>query len=152
MERNVRHRLAAAAAVAEQRERERRLTRPTLVLVKQDPRKWLEAMIEASRRELIPSWEDARARDHGIDRDDLADDMDLASAEFAQGLELQLLDREKHLLDEIQSAVRRIEDGTYGICEGCGVQIPPKRLAAQPTATLCVQCKEDEERDAKRFA
>ena len=50
------------------------------------------------------------------------------------------------LLAEIDAALGRIEDGTYGTCVNCGAQIPPERLEAMPWATLCIQCKRKEER------
>ncbi len=49
-------------------------------------------------------------------------------------------------LKEIERALRKIDDGTYGRCERCGVQIPAGRLKVMPFAALCVACKEQEER------
>jgi len=107
-------------------------------------------MIEESKRQLLASSKRTQARHSSIDRDDLADDLDLANAEYLQSLTFQLLDREKFALDELQSALDRIEDGTFGICDRCGGEISEKRLTARPTSTLCIQCKEDEEREVKR--
>lgn len=50
------------------------------------------------------------------------------------------------LLTAIDSALNRIEDGTYGTCVNCGAQIAPERLEAMPWATLCIDCKRREER------
>jgi DnaK suppressor protein len=50
------------------------------------------------------------------------------------------------LLTAIDSALNRIEDGTYGTCVNCGAQIAPERLEAMPWATLCIDCKRKEER------
>jgi DnaK suppressor protein len=50
------------------------------------------------------------------------------------------------LLAEIDAALGRIENGTYGTCVNCGAQIPPERLEAMPWATLCIECKRKEER------
>ena len=52
-----------------------------------------------------------------------------------------ILDNEKTLLVEVQQALARIENGTYGICSNCGQPIPEKRLEAIPWATLCVTCE-----------
>ena len=52
-----------------------------------------------------------------------------------------ILDTEKTLLAEVQQALARIENGTYGICSNCGQPIPEKRLEAIPWATLCVTCE-----------
>jgi DnaK suppressor protein len=50
------------------------------------------------------------------------------------------------LLVAIDSALARIEDGTFGTCVNCGAQIAPERLEAMPWATLCIDCKRKEER------
>ncbi len=52
-----------------------------------------------------------------------------------------ILDNEKTLLAEVQQALARIENGTYGICSNCGQPIPEKRLEAIPWATLCLTCE-----------
>jgi len=49
-------------------------------------------------------------------------------------------------LEEINQALVRIEAGTFGVCQSCGSDIPPKRLERIPDASLCVQCKEQEEK------
>lgn len=51
-------------------------------------------------------------------------------------------DDEQHTLDEIDAALRRLADGTYGVCVDCGRGIPAARLDARPTATRCVDCAE----------
>jgi DnaK suppressor protein len=50
------------------------------------------------------------------------------------------------LLAAVDSALARIDEGTYGTCVNCGAQIPPERLEAMPWATLCIECKRKEER------
>ena len=52
-----------------------------------------------------------------------------------------ILDNEKTLLAEVQQALARIENGTYGYCSNCGQPIPEKRLEAIPWATLCLTCE-----------
>ena len=56
-------------------------------------------------------------------------------------VEQAILDNEKTLLAEVQQALARIDNGTYGICSNCGQPIPEKRLEAIPWATLCVTCE-----------
>jgi RNA polymerase-binding transcription factor len=56
-------------------------------------------------------------------------------------MEQAILDNERTLLAEVQQALARIENGTYGICSNCGQPIPEKRLEAIPWATLCVTCE-----------
>jgi DnaK suppressor protein len=59
---------------------------------------------------------------------------------------LGLSERERGMLREIDEALDRIDEGTYGICEECGEPIAETRLKALPYATLCVDCKADRER------
>jgi DnaK suppressor protein len=71
---------------------------------------------------------------------------DAGSDNFEQEFALDLMDSEKKMLAEINNALRRIEEGTYGICEGKGEQIPKARLNAIPWAQYCVQCAELKEK------
>lgn len=59
---------------------------------------------------------------------------------------LRLRSRESRLIRKIKSALERIEDGTYGICEVCGDNISVKRLLARPVTSKCIECKEREEK------
>jgi len=56
-----------------------------------------------------------------------------------------IAEMESNAVDEIEKAIRRLDDGTYGICQECGARIPAARLKALPSATLCVRCKASEE-------
>jgi DnaK suppressor protein len=70
---------------------------------------------------------------------------ELGSGNFDQELTLSLLGSEKDALDQIEAAIGRIEDGSYGRCETCGVKIPKSRLEAIPYAARCVQCSSQRE-------
>ena len=70
-----------------------------------------------------------------------ADPNDRASQESDMSLELRNRDRERKLIKKIDESIARIEDGEYGYCDSCGVEIGLKRLEARPTATLCIDCK-----------
>ena len=70
---------------------------------------------------------------------------ELGSGNFDQELTLTLLGSENDALDQIEAAIERIEDGSYGQCETCGVKIPKSRLEAIPYAALCVQCASQRE-------
>jgi len=65
---------------------------------------------------------------------------DLGSDNFEQEFTLGLMEAEEGTLMQIEAALERIEEGTYGICEECGVKIPKKRLNALPFALMCVKC------------
>ncbi len=71
---------------------------------------------------------------------------DIGSDNFEQEFTLSLMESEEETLAYVESALERIEEGTYGTCEECGVRIPKKRLDAIPYATMCVRCAEQHER------
>jgi RNA polymerase-binding protein DksA len=66
---------------------------------------------------------------------------DTASVTYDRELDYTLEENSEHVLAEIDAALRRIDDGTYGTCTNCGTTIPPERLEARPWATLCIDCK-----------
>lgn len=65
---------------------------------------------------------------------------DIGSDNFEQEFTLSLMESEEGTLDLIEASLERIEDGTYGQCEECGVKIPKTRLNAVPYASMCVKC------------
>lgn len=88
---------------------------------------------------------------HGLTfyKDDGGDYSDLASLDTDSSLNLRFRERESRLAEKIASALRKIEDGTFGICEECGRRISEKRLMARPIARLCIKCKEKEEMEER---
>lgn len=70
-----------------------------------------------------------------------ADLLDLTAMEADRSFTLRIRDRESKLIRKIRQALRRIEDGTYGECDGCGEDISPARLQARPVTTYCIRCK-----------
>ncbi len=81
--------------------------------------------------------------------DHFPDPTDRASVESDRSFELRIRDRERKLIKKIKKALERIDDGTYGICEGCGEDIGFKRLEARPVTTLCIECKSKQEQEEK---
>jgi DnaK suppressor protein len=82
------------------------------------------------------------------------DPTDRASMESNRNSMLRIRDRERKLIFKIQEALRRLDDGEYGVCEECGENIGIERLRARPVTTLCIECKssqEMEERKARRI-
>src|SRR5580700_1105993 len=71
---------------------------------------------------------------------------DLGSDNFEQEFTLSLMENEEGTLGAIEMALERIEEGTYGQCDECGVKIPKLRLNALPYAPTCVKCAEQLER------
>jgi DnaK suppressor protein len=74
---------------------------------------------------------------------------DQASAESDRNFYIRLKEREQKLIKKIDAALDQIENGTFGICEGCGKEIGLKRLKARPVATLCIKCKTEAEKEEK---
>jgi DnaK suppressor protein len=73
------------------------------------------------------------------------DPNDRASQESDFTMELRTRDRERKLIKKIEEAMQALDDGEYGYCESCGIEIGIRRLEARPTATLCIDCKELDE-------
>jgi DnaK suppressor protein len=80
-----------------------------------------------------------------------ADLADRASTEAERQLELRTRDRQRKLIAKIDSALRRIDDGSYGFCEETGEPISLKRLDARPIATLSIEAQERHERREKVY-
>jgi DnaK suppressor protein len=85
-------------------------------------------------------------------RDEIAiekspDAIDEVTRAAERELAIRNLDRESNLLRNVRSALRRIEEGTYGICARCEEEISPKRLNAVPWAQFCISCQEAVDRE-----
>tara|TARA_B100002052_G_scaffold268711_1_gene267536 strand:- start:2095 stop:2511 length:417 start_codon:yes stop_codon:yes gene_type:complete len=81
-----------------------------------------------------------------------ADIVDQASSYTEKNVELRAINRQIKLISKIDSALKRIKDGTYGFCEDTGEPIGLKRLMARPVATLCITAQEKHEKEEKVYA
>lgn len=79
----------------------------------------------------------------------MPDTVDRSSIETDRNFLLRLRDRERKLLKKINESLKRIEDGSFGICLRCSEEINEKRLKVRPMATLCISCKEEQEKKEK---
>ncbi|MCC6214776.1 MAG: TraR/DksA C4-type zinc finger protein [Polyangiaceae bacterium] len=113
--------------------------------------KKFKEMLLARREEIVKRAQQTLDEDMTLDANDLPDEMDLASSEYLQSFTFRLRGREKVFLDKIQKALEKIDEGTFGVCDECGEPISAKRLEARPETTLCIRCKEDQERVEKDF-
>jgi DnaK suppressor protein len=113
--------------------------------------KRFEKILHEKKEEILRNAKRTLNEDMTLDQDDMPDEMDLASSEYIQSFTFRLRGREKTFLSKIDHALAKIEDGTFGICEDCGEPISVKRLEARPETTLCIRCKEDQERKEKSF-
>jgi DnaK suppressor protein len=83
--------------------------------------------------------------DMGEDHPSFADPGDRAAWESDSTRDLRIRDRERKLVDKIDQAIARLDDGSFGECEECGEMISIGRLRARPVTTLCIQCKAEQE-------
>jgi DnaK suppressor protein len=118
---------------------------------KKDIKKFKD-MLMKRRGEILASVEATKEEGMGFDPNDLPDEVDLASTEAGQSLNLRLRDRERVLLKKIDETLKKIDDETFGVCEECGEEIGIERLMARPVTDLCVRCKEEQEKKEKLFA
>ncbi|HEX5046902.1 MAG TPA: RNA polymerase-binding protein DksA [Gammaproteobacteria bacterium] len=103
---------------------------------------WKRELMEEVDRTMVHMKDDAA---------NFPDPNDRATQESEFGLELRTRDRERKLLKKIDSALGRIDDGSYGYCEETGDEIGLRRLEARPVATLCVEAQERRELAEKQF-
>lgn len=81
-----------------------------------------------------------------------ADVVDQASSYTEKNVEMKTINRQIKLISKIDSAIKKIKDGTYGYCEETGEPIGIKRLIARPIATLCIAAQEKHEKEEKIYA
>lgn len=81
-----------------------------------------------------------------LSQDEMFDEVDLTTSELERSMRIRLKNREALFLKKIDSALTRIQEGTFGLCEDCEEPIEIARLEARPTSTFCVPCKEGRER------
>jgi DnaK suppressor protein len=103
---------------------------------------WKEEIVRQNRETLHVLHEDSAQH---------ADIADRATSETDRALELRARDRQRKLINKIDAALARIEEGTYGYCEETGEPIGLKRLDARPIATLSLEAQERHERREKVF-
>ncbi|UFN45532.1 TraR/DksA family transcriptional regulator [Nocardioides okcheonensis] len=134
----------------------RKATPSSLVVLEQESA-WTRAELDEVVTELREHHErlttsvgEAEAELAGLMRDagDGAghDQADVGASSFERDHELTVLAKEREMLVQLERALARIDDGTYGVCESCGNPIGKNRLMAVPHATLCMSCKQREER------
>src|ERR687890_50086 len=114
-------------------------------MTKTDTAKY-RTILEARQAELAGV---LRNRD-GITIEKSPDALDEVQNAAERELAIRNLDRESNLLRNVRSALRRIDDGSFGICLHCEEEISPKRIAAVPWAPFCIQCQEQADRNQEQ--
>ena len=104
------------------------------------------------KTEIVKSNNEALYNNSLDDNSTSADIVDQASSYTEKNVELRAINRQIKLISKIDSALKRIQDGTYGFCEETGEPIGLKRLMARPVATLCIAAQEKHEKEEKVYA
>jgi|TARA_B100001758_G_scaffold51240_1_gene41730 DnaK suppressor protein len=120
--------------------------------------KFMNAKMKEYFRQKLENWKNELLKESSQTLNNLQteneakpDMTDRASEEIDRTFELRTRDRERKLINKIDAALRRIEDGTYGYCEETGEPIGLKRLEARPVATLSLEAQEMHEKAEKRL-
>ncbi len=103
------------------------------------------------RKDIIKSNNLGNILNSSDDNISSADIVDQASSYTDKTVEMKALNRSRKLIEKIDSALRRIKDGTYGFCDETSEPIGLKRLIARPVATLSIEAQEKHERNEKIF-
>ena len=111
----------------------------------------IRAALAARRDELRGEYDSTISEINELQRDRLTDSAgddqaDTGTKTFEREQEISLANNVRERVAQVERALDRLDDGQYGWCERCGNAIPVERLAAFPSATLCVSCKQLEER------
>jgi DnaK suppressor protein len=106
----------------------------------------LKALLTENKRQILSdvrrAMESPLNDDIRLTFEVLQDNGDKSVDELLKHVNAKILGNKSEILDEIDEALNKLEEGTYGICEECGTEIPLGRLKAVPSATLCVDCQE----------
>jgi len=120
--------------------------------------KFMNAKMKEYFKQKLISWKNELLKESNQTLNNLQSDneakpdiTDRASEEIDRAFELRTRDRERKLINKIDSALKRIEDGSYGYCEETGEPIGLKRLEARPVATLSLEAQEMHEKSEKRL-
>ncbi len=105
--------------------------------------------LEGMKEKIVAEMSHAmRSEREGV-KDEGMDTYDLASEERDREISFILSDRERAKMSAIDDAMERIGDGSYGVCESCGLEIGEERMEALPFTRLCRDCQQDMEREAR---
>ena len=126
------------------KEKEKYMCEKHLTFFKQKLTNWKVELVKTNSQALYNSSLD--------DNSTSADIVDQASSYTEKNVEMRAINRQIKLISKIDSALKRIKDGTYGFCEETGEPIGLKRLMARPVATLCIAAQEKHEKEEKVYA
>jgi len=104
------------------------------------------------KKDLVRTNNEALYNSSLDDNSTSADIVDQASSYTEKNVEMRAINRQIKLISKIDSALKRIKDGTYGFCEETAEPIGLKRLMARPVATLCIAAQEKHEKEERVYA
>lgn len=107
--------------------------------------KYKKKLLE-TRLDLLAELQRVTNGEKNKDRTESMDSVDLADASYAADYSLAWTEKINRRIREVDKSLDRIKEGTYGICQVCGEDIPEGRLEVRPKAKYCAQCKEDIEK------
>jgi len=107
----------------------------------------LRGVLEAASKRLAKVGQNALNYSMNHERNIGRDSIDESMEEEMFSTEMRLHDREKYLIGKIEKQMARLKDDSIDVCETCGEKIAFKRLLARPVTTLCIDCKEQKERE-----
>jgi DnaK suppressor protein len=110
--------------------------------------KMREQLGEMKTKLLSEMDSELRAEREG-NKDEGMDTYDLASEERDREINFILSDRERVKIKQVDDALDRLNEDTYGMCESCGLEIAEERLQAMPFTRLCRDCQQEQEKEAK---
>ena len=122
---------------------------PHEFLTKVELEKFRELLTAEKEKVLAKAKQAVAGGNIELDKNEMFDEVDLASATTEQNLTFKLLDRDRKLLNEIEHALNKIDAGDFGYCEGTGEPIPKRRLEVRPWCRHSVKYKEQLERMKK---
>jgi len=108
----------------------------------------LKGMLEDRRREIHEKLRSLR-ESMPVETPDVRDAEEQSVDDFVQEVDLALMQMKSETLKKIDQALLRLEEGSYGRCQECDLEIPPARLRALPFAALCRACQEETESNAR---
>ncbi len=107
-----------------------------------------ERLLEMKNK-LLAEFENELRAEREANKDEGMDTYDLASEERDREINFILSDRERIKIQQIDDALGRLEESTYGVCESCGLEVAEERLLAMPFTRLCHDCQQEQEKEAR---
>ncbi len=107
----------------------------------------LKDQIQAERERILNGFDNINEEKYHLNNDDRFEEVDQATSDYTRSQMLRFRNRDLFYLKKLNKALEKFASDEYGICEECDANIKFERLAARPTAELCISCKDEAERE-----